>query len=330
MKSNLIKYHKALSEINRLANDNIPFLFVLDFEKSKALIIENPYEQDEILFDLNGKTNGDYTLLEKKNIELKIFPEKISDYAPKFNFVQSKLFDGASFLTNLTVATPVKMDCSLKDVFYNSTAKYKIYVPDIFVSFSPERFIHIDANGHIYTNPMKGTIDASIPNATNKILDDYKETAEHFTIVDLMRNDLNSIASKVKVSKFRYIDKIISSNKEIYQVSSEIEGILPKDYKSNLGNILDKILPAGSISGAPKEETIDIIKKAEQIERGFYTGIWGIFDGVSLDSAVIIRFIEQTSNGEYLFRSGGGITINSNLIDEYNEIITKIFIPNNE
>lgn len=326
---NLIEYDKALYNMNCLASENKPFLFVLDFEKTYAFIIENPMGQHEILFDINGITNANYKCHKKnKNIKLEIFPEQIDNYAEKFNLVKSRLMNGASFLTNLTISTPIKMNYSMEDIFYNSVAKYKIYIPNNFVSFSPERFIRINAEGEIYTNPMKGTIDASIPNAIENILNNYKETSEHFTIVDLMRNDINSVASNVKVERFRYIDKIISSNREIYQVSSEISGILPKDYKSNIGNIIDKILPAGSISGAPKEETLKIIKNAEKIKRGFYTGIWGIFDGKSLDSAVSIRFIEQVGPNEYLFRSGGGITVNSEMEDEYNEAVTKIFIPN--
>ena len=193
------------------------------------------------------------------------------------------------------------------------------------MSFSPECFVKIKDN-KISTYPMKGTIDASIPNAEQVIINDYKETCEHNTIVDLMRNDLNIIASNVRVERFRYIDKLQTSRGEILQVSSEIVGDLDKVFNENLGNIISKLLPAGSISGAPKTSTINLIQSSEKEKRGFYTGIFGFFDGKDLDSAVIIRYIEK-ENDNYYFRSGGGITINSNPEEEYKEAINKIYLP---
>ena len=86
------------------------------------------------------------------------------------------------------------------------------------------------------------------------------------------------------------------------------------------------MLPAGSVSGAPKEKTLDIIRKAERNERGYYSGVFGIFTGHELVSAVMIRFIES-KNGIFYYRSGGGITANSNCEQEYNELIDKVYLP---
>ena len=86
------------------------------------------------------------------------------------------------------------------------------------------------------------------------------------------------------------------------------------------------MLPAGSVTGAPKEKTVQIIRETEPFERGFYTGICGYFDGESLDSAVMIRFIEKTDN-EMVFRSGGGITARSDASSEYLEMIDKVYVP---
>ena len=95
---------------------------------------------------------------------------------------------------------------------------------------------------------------------------------------------------------------------------------------SRIGNIIFELLPAGSISGAPKPSTLDIIKRAEGQKRGFYTGVFGYFDGETLDSAVMIRFIEKQKDGFY-FRSGGGITINSDMRSEYQEVLEKVYLP---
>ena len=86
------------------------------------------------------------------------------------------------------------------------------------------------------------------------------------------------------------------------------------------------MLPAGSVSGAPKRKTLEIIREAEGYHRGFYTGVMGLFDGKNIDSGVMIRFVEQTPQG-LVYKSGGGITSQSNCEEEYNELIDKIYVP---
>jgi para-aminobenzoate synthetase component 1 len=105
-----------------------------------------------------------------------------------------------------------------------------------------------------------------------------------------------------------------------------ITGVLPHDYSSHIGDILYRILPAGSVTGAPKKRTVEIIREAETYKRGYYTGIMGYFDGINLDSGVMIRFIEETPSGK-IFKSGGGITYQSNANDEYQEMIDKVYVP---
>ena len=79
-----------------------------------------------------------------------------------------------------------------------------------------------------------------------------------------------------------------------------------------LGSILLKLLPAGSVSGAPKPKTLEIIKAVEGEVREYYTGVFGYFNGNDLDSGVMIRFIENRE-GKYFYRSGGGITTQSDV-----------------
>src|SRR5690606_11485062 len=141
-------------------------------------------------------------------------------------------------------------------------------------------------DGFIFSYPMKGTIDAGIPDAGKIILNDAKETAEHGTIVDLIRNDLSAVADHVEVTRFRYVEEIKTMHKNLLQVSSEIRGRLPEGYESRLGEILMQLLPAGSVSGAPKQKTLEIIAEAEGEPRGYYTGIVGFYDGWKFDSGV--------------------------------------------
>lgn len=191
--------------------------------------------------------------------------------------------------------------------------------------FSPEIFIRI-GEGEIRSYPMKGTIDASVPDAESLILNDSKEMAEHNTIVDLIRNDLSIFADGVTVERYRYIDKIKTEYGSLLQVSSEIKGRLRPGYEDHLGDIVTGMLPAGSVTGAPKKQTLEIIKESENYERGWYSGVFGVFDGQFLDSAVMIRYIEEDS-GKLLYKSGGGITYMSDPEKEYEELISKIYVP---
>lgn len=323
----MLNKDRIIEKMNRLGKDKAPFLFLIDFEGESGYIIEDAFNQSDILFSLNSLSNSlDYSKNKNSiNTIIKPYPKSLEEYNNQFEIIKEGLMNGDSFLANLTIKTKIDINLSLEEIFHRANSKYKLYIKDKLVSFSPECFVKIKDN-KISTYPMKGTIDASIPNAEQVILNDYKETCEHNTIVDLMRNDLNIIASNVRVERFRYIDKLQTSRGEILQVSSEIVGDLDKVFNENLGNIISKLLPAGSISGAPKTSTINLIQSSEKEKRGFYTGIFGFFDGKDLDSAVIIRYIEK-ENDNYYFRSGGGITINSNPEEEYKEAINKIYLP---
>ena len=148
---------------------------------------------------------------------------------------------------------------------------------------------------------MKGTLDARLPNARELLRNDPKERAEHATITDLIRNDLSRVAEQVTVERYAYIDEITTHRGPLLQMSSEIVGTLTPEYRDRLGSMLFELLPAGSITGAPKKKTVEIIRTAEHYERGFYTGVMGIFDGERLDSAVMIRFVEQMPDGSFCY-----------------------------
>lgn len=252
-------------------------------------------------------------------------PPSFGVYSKAFNKVIDEINFGNSYLLNLTFKSKIDTNLSLKDIFERSKAKYKLWFRDKFVVFSPETFVQI-IDGYISCFPMKGTIDANITDAGQVLLNDEKESAEHHTIVDLIRNDLAIVAEDVYVEKFKHIDKLMTHKGDLLQMSSKITGRLPENYKENLGNILLDLLPAGSISGAPKQKTVQIIKDVENFDRSYYTGVFGFFDGRNLDSAVMIRFVEKEDDGLY-FKSGGGVTSMSDVLKEYEELIRKIYVP---
>lgn len=278
----------------------------------------------EILYEVNGFTNAACAdSFEKESLQFKKNPISLTDYQLKFSKVMRALRQGESYLANLTIQTPIQINRTLQDLFFQARAKYKLCYRNQFLVFSPESFIKIH-NGIISSFPMKGTIDASLPNAKEIILDNPKEKSEHVTIVDLIRNDLSLVATDVTVSRFRYVEELKTTDRNLLQVSSEVTGKL--NTHLSLGNLLMALLPAGSISGAPKRKTVEIIRDAEGEPRGYFTGVFGIFDGINVDSGVMIRYIENTPDG-FVYRSGGGITAQSDFVQEYQEAIDKVYAP---
>ena len=315
----------VVRDMNRAGAAGRPFLFGFDFELTHAFFIPEPLHQTEVRFNLRGVSNASDDGPEVP-YAFERTPEPEAIYAHRFDIVRAGLLRGDSFLTNLTVRTPIRTDLAPDVIYRRARALYKMYCPGAFVCFSPERFVRIDADGTIASNPMKGTIDARLPRARERILSDPKETAEHNTIVDLIRNDLSMVADGVHVRRFRYIDRLETSAGPILQVSSEIVGRLATDWRSYVGDVIARLLPAGSVSGAPKDATVRLIRQAEQTPRGFYTGVFGLFDGHTLDSAVFIRFIDLTTD-PFTYQSGGGITARSRMHDEYEEVIQKVYLP---
>ena len=310
--------------LNKWGRDKTAFIFLIDFECKKPLCWKLDDISAPIKINFQGIKNYKDPINETSgsNCSLVKHPISIETYRSKFDEVIANLAYGNSFLVNLTTKTPIEIDLNLEEIFYRVRSKYTCWLKDEFVCFSPETFISIKG-GKIQSYPMKGTIDASIPNAKEILLNDQKEIAEHATIVDLIRNDLSLVADNVTVSKFRFYEEIKTQTGKIGQISSEITGTLPANYHQQIGDILFKLLPAGSISGAPKPKTVEIIQKVEQEERGYYTGVAGYFDGENLDSCVLIRYIDANK----MYRSGGGITFQSNLVDEYKEMIDKVYVP---
>lgn len=393
---------EIIDKINRLASQDEPFLFVINYQGNKAFIRQlSDINPEECLFDFEGRGNSSDEMKnnsekiaeisekiaeeetskeEISEISWQIAPPLYEDYERSFGIVKSNIMAGNSYLTNLTNRVPVNCNLSLEEIFHRAKGKYKLLLRrkrtqaedkahlkeeaqnkahlkeenieenlTPFVCFSPETFVKIKG-GRIYSYPMKGTLDASLPNAEKLLMEDRKEAAEHATIVDLIRNDLSRVAEDVRVDKYRYVDVLHTNKGDILQTSSEISGRLPEDYPHHLGEILDAQLPAGSITGAPKDKTMQIIHEAEGYDRGFYTGIMGIYDQGELNSAVMIRFIEEETSpvdfeadGEknfkanegkkpkesrkLYFKAGGGITSKSDCRREYEEVIQKIYLP---
>ena len=307
------------NKISRLASQGTPFLLISDFRADTILVYtQDELAKEDIEFSFTPSTEIDPTPLTKRPIDYQ-------SYKLGFEKIIEHIKAGETYLLNYTCSTPITCTRSLKEIYQKAHAKFKLRFKNEFVCFSPERFVQIEANT-IATYPMKGTIDAALPNAKERILENKKEMAEHVMVVDLLRNDLGIVARDIKVERFRYIDHLKTGDKELLQVSSKVTGELLPSWRENFGTIINALLPAGSISGTPKKSTLKIIEEVEDHKRGFFSGIFGYFDGKDFDSAVMIRYIEN-HNGEFIYKSGGGITLDSICEEEYQEMIDKIYIP---
>ncbi|CAA6818330.1 MAG: Para-aminobenzoate synthase, aminase component (EC [uncultured Sulfurovum sp.] len=317
-------FKEDFDTIDRLGKSRTPFLFIVSYNKTKIFAQALQDLDDDIYYKLEDWRN--YPVKKRdKAFTFSKSPVDFYTYKKALDNILEEIRSGNTYLINLTFQTPIETNFSLKEIFTYAKAKFKLYYKNEFICFSPERFVQIE-DDTIATYPMKGTIDANIPYAQEKILADEKEMAEHVMIVDLMRNDLGIVGSNVKVEKFRYVEKIQAGDKELLQVSSKITATLPPNWKDTIGTLLSQLLPAGSITGTPKQSTINIIDNVENFDRGFYTGVFGLFDGKSLRSGVMIRFIEK-ENHALFYKSGGGITIDSDAKSEYNELVDKIYLP---
>lgn len=328
MDQQLLRYSRkeTIRLMNTYGSSGTPFVFLVSFDgDSNILIPAGEAATRGFFLEMPGLVNHRLSGIPAFPMTFESTPVSRERYREAFEMVTGQILYGNSFLLNLTFPTRIETNYSLKDIFCGSRAMFKLYVKDELVVFSPERFVRI-CGRTITSNPMKGTIDAEIPGAHARLTSDLKEDAEHNTIVDLIRNDLSMVADQVRVRRFKYIDRLQTNQGALLQMSSEISGRLPSGYQDSLGELFFRLLPAGSITGAPKNKTVEIIREAENYQRGYFTGIFGQWNGEKLDSAVAIRYIEKDNKG-LLFKSGGGITFQSKWENEYDEMLKKVYVP---
>ena len=161
-----------LEKMNEYGKQNIPFLFILDFDLKRPIIL--PLEEaakQHIFFNIRGQKNFTAITNLPEFISFQKYPISFKRYKQSFQKVQEHLKLGDSFLTNLTFPTKIESNLSLRQIFEHSQAPYRLLFRNQFTVFSPESFVSI-RNGKIASFPMKGTIDADLPNAAQHILAD--------------------------------------------------------------------------------------------------------------------------------------------------------------
>ncbi|MCD2179992.1 aminodeoxychorismate synthase component I [Rhizobium sp. C1] len=253
-------------------------------------------------------------------------------YKSRFDILHHHLRKGDSYQGNLTFPIDAEWHGDPLDAFHalaeRQPVKYSALVNmggPVILSRSPELFFKVDKDGWIETHPMKGTAprgrnaeeDAAIIDAMKA---DEKTQAENRMIVDLLRNDISRITQVGTLSVPRLFD--IETYPTLHQMVSHVRAkLLPE---TTLTDIFAALFPCGSITGAPKMWTMEILHRIEQTPRGAYCGSIGyVAPSGEMLFNVAIRTITLFDDGKATFNVGGGIVFDSNAEDEYAEALLK-------
>ena len=254
------------------------------------------------------------------------------DYASAFDKIQHYLRAGDCYQINLTQPYKAKykgqasalLTSLLSQMQPNFGGYFKALQTEL-ISLSPERFIAIDNKGRLEAKPIKGTIKRDTEGRADQLLineltHSSKNRAENLMIVDLLRNDLSmsAIPGSVKVDKLFELE----SHPNVHHLVSTISAQLKPG--TSPATAIAQAFPGGSITGAPKIRAMEIIAELEVEPRSLYCGSLGYFsDSGHCDFNILIRNLEFR-DGTITCWGGGGITIDSEVNDEYEESITKI------
>ena len=253
-------------------------------------------------------------------------------YAAAFAQVQEELRAGNSYEVNLTYRVDVASEVDPASAYLRlrelNPAPYQGFlqhdVPGArawLLSSSPERYALVDGDGLLETKPIKGTTPRGRTPEEDaewraRLTSDPKIRAENLMIVDLLRNDLSMVCEPGSVHVPGLME--VESYQAVHQLVSTVRGRLASGV-TTLG-ALRALFPAGSMTGAPKLRTMQIIDAVEATPRGVYAGAfgWVAADGRA-DLGVVIRSLMTTGDGTYVLGTGGGITVRSDVTDEYAE-----------
>lgn len=344
-----IKYSEESLNIDCEDEENFNDVDLMLFDK---LIVFDNYKQKIILI-VNAKVNNLEVNYHKAEMELKSMADLIingkvkyyeklkvkSDYKEYFSkneycnmVLKAKEYikEGDIFQAVLSNRIEAEIEGSILDCYRvlrttnPSPYMFYFYSNDIEIAgASPETLVKLEDN-KLYTFPLAGTrkrgrSEEEDYDIERELLKDEKELAEHNMLVDLGRNDIGKISEigTVKVEKYMDIERF----SHVMHIGSTVTGKIRGD-KDSL-DAIDSILPAGTLSGAPKIRAYEIINELEGNKRGIYGGAIGYIDFTgNLDMCISIR-LAFAKNGKVFIRSGAGIVADSIPENEYEECINK-------
>ncbi|WP_210649586.1 anthranilate synthase component I family protein [Nocardioides sp. SYSU D00065] len=255
-----------------------------------------------------------------------------TQYAAAFARVQEHLHAGNSYEVNLTHRLSRRADLDPVTAYLRlrelNPAPYAGFLQhDVagarawLLSSSPERYALVTADRHLETKPIKGTTPRGATREEDeaqrsRLAGDPKTRAENLMIVDLLRNDLSMVCDvgSVEVPALMQVETYAS----VHQLVSTVRGRLRDDVTTVAA--LRALFPAGSMTGAPKLRTMQVIEEVESTPRGVYAGAFGWISGDGpADLGVVIRSLTTDGSGTWTLGTGGGITVRSDLAEEWAE-----------
>ncbi|HNI71310.1 MAG TPA: anthranilate synthase component I family protein [Marmoricola sp.] len=254
------------------------------------------------------------------------------DYAAAFDRVQEHLHAGNSYEVNLTYRErhsssrdPLEIHQRLRSINPAPYSGMLQHGDTWLLSASPERFARIDRSRRLETKPIKGTTPRGNTAEEDEAFREDLATnprfrAENLMIVDLLRNDLSLVCDpgSVQVPSLMQVESYAG----VHQLVSTVTGSL----RSEVGTLaaLRALFPAGSMTGAPKLRTMEIIDEVEQGPRGIYSGAFGWISGDGrADLGVVIRSLFRGPDTDWILGTGGGITVHSDVNEEWLETLWK-------
>ncbi len=267
----------------------------------------------------NGRRTSDYRYLFEKE-----------EYMKNVEITKEHIREGDIFQLVLSNRIEADYEGSLFDVYRTlrtlNPSPYMFYFASDDIEMagaSPETLVKLK-DGYLYTFPLAGTRprgsnDEEDQELERELLADEKELSEHNMLVDLGRNDLGKVSEYGSVKVDKYMDVLRYSH--VMHIGSTVKGVMRKDRDAI--DAISAVLPAGTLSGAPKIKACQIINQLENNKRGVYGGAIGYLDfSGNMDTCIAIRLAFK-KNGKVFIRSGAGIVADSVPENEFNECINK-------
>ena len=307
--------------------------FISDHQKEECYLVFHPdisnKERDEILgkFDFTDSTHDQAFTLESA------FQTSITnaDYSTAFDRIQDYILSGDTYEVNLTQEFTCRYSGSCWSAYKHlrkiSPAPYSAYIrhPDInILSHSPERFIKV-TDRKVETHPIKGTRPRGANPAEDQahakeLLSSIKDQAENLMIVDLLRNDLGKVCKTGSIQVPRLFGLETYAN--VHHMVSTVTGELADDH--SLLELMESAFPGGSVTGAPKIRSMQIIRELEASARNVYCGSIGYIScNGNMDTSITIRTLVADQNTLHCW-GGGAIVADSDCQQEYQESVTKV------
>lgn len=314
-------------------------LVIHDYESGKTFLTGNEAQFDRISSDLQQAEELSIVTAEPAGGGAVTSNFSREGYLEAVDRIKERIREGDTYQANLTQQLRAELPTGLtsEEVFRklrrDHPAPFAAFIKRPYstvISASPERFFKVTDDRDISTSPIKGTRprgkSAAEDDALRKdLLSSEKDRAENVMIVDLLRNDIGRVCEFGSVEIEKLCD--LEEHPTLFHLVSTVTGELRKD--ATISDILRAVFPCGSITGAPKLRTMQIIDEIETANRGLSMGAigchvpagWDLVGGM-LDLSVAIRTM-VVSDGEAVFNVGGGIVIDSDPEKEYEESLLK-------